>query len=302
VSAMSFASEVKSELCRVAVNRRCCAQAEAYGVLLFCNTYSGRELRVTTGSGPFIKRMPALFKKAFKLSFDHFPQADAEGKRSFSITDGKKLTQIAEVFGMERSAPAQHINFAVLEEPCCRMAFLRGAFLAGGSVIDPKKEYHLELVTSHLNVGREMSALMHECGFFPKTSMRKSNCVIYFKKSNWIEDFLTTIGAPVSAMDVMTAKLEKQLRGSVNRRVNCDAANVDKVVAAAQQQIEAIRRIDSAGRLEELPEKLRETARLRLEYPEYTLSELTEEFLPPVSKSALNHRLRKLVELARALG
>ena len=117
------------------------------------------------------------------------------------------------------------------------------------------------------------------------------------KQSEYIEDFLTAIGAPVAAMDVMTAKLEKDLRGSVNRRVNCDAANLDKVVEAAQGQLEAIRRLERSGRLETLPDKLQEAARLRAAHPEDTLSQLAEQCSPPVTKSALNHRLRKLVEL-----
>ena len=125
--------------------------------------------------------------------------------------------------------------------------------------------------------------------------------MIYFKQSEYIEDFLTSIGAPVAAMDVMTAKLEKDLRGSVNRRVNCDAANLDKVVEAAQGQLEAIRRLERSGRLETLPDKLQEAARLRAAHPEDSLSQLAEQCSPPVTKSALNHRLRKLVELGSQL-
>ena len=123
----------------------------------------------------------------------------------------------------------------------------------------------------------------------------------YFKQSHQIEDFLTLIGAPVAAMNVMTAKMEKDLRNSVNRRLNCDSANLDKAVGAAQEQLEAIRKLEAAGVLEKQPEKLRQTASLRAANPELTLSELAEEFDPPVTKSCLNHRLRKLVELAKNL-
>ena len=140
-----------------------------------------------------------------------------------------------------------------------------------------------------------MLALLRE-EFAPRTPT-EGNSVIYFKQSRYIEDFLTAISAPVAAMDVMTAKLEKDLRGSVNRRVNCDAANLDKVVEAAQGQLEAIRRLERSGRLETLPDKLQEVARLRAAHPEDTLAQLAEQCSPPVTKSALNHRLRKLVEL-----
>ena len=293
---MTFGGEVKNELCRGELHRKCCAQAEAYGVLLYCNTFTGGEVRIVTEHDAFAQRLPLLFKKAFKLTFDRLPQG--EGKHIFSIQDPKKLQTIRQTYGAEGESVALHINFAVLEEPCCRMSFFRGAFLAGGSVTDPKKGYHLELTTSHQNVSREMLALMRECDFNPKAAARKGNSVIYFKQSEYIEDFLTAIGAPVSAMEVMNAKLEKNLRGSVNRRVNCDAANLDKAVEAAQSQLEAIRNLERQGLLDKLPDKLQETARLRMTYPEDTLAQLAQLCDPPITKSALNHRLRKLVELA----
>ena len=294
---MSFSAEVKAELCRAPLNRRCCAQAEAYGVLLYCNTFSGGEVRIMTESGAFARRLPALFKKAFKLSFDRLPEG--EGKQIFSITDPAKLAVIRQTYGEEGGGLALHIKFAVLEESCCRVSFLRGAFLAGGSVTDPRKSYHLELATSHQSVSREMVALRREMELEPKAAGRKGNAVIYFKQSDRIEDLLTAIGAPVCAMEVMNAKLEKDLRGSVNRRVNCDAANLDKAVEAALIQVEAIRRLEERGELAQLPDKLREAARLRLDHPEDTLAQLAEQCDPPVTKSALNHRLRKLVELGR---
>ena len=292
---MSFSSDVKAELCRTALSRRCCAQAEAYGVLLYCNTFTGGEVRIVTEHDAFAQRLPLLFKKAFKITFDRLPQG--EGKHIFSIQDPKKLKIIRQTYGAEGEAVALHINFAVLEEPCCRMSFFRGAFLAGGSVTDPKKGYHLELTTSHQNVSREMLALMRECDFTPKAAARKGNSVIYFKQSEYIEDFLTAVGAPVAAMEIMNTKLEKNLRGSVNRRVNCDAANLDKAVEAAQSQLEAIRNLERQGLLDKLPDKLQETARLRMANPEDTLSQLAQLCDPPITKSALNHRLRKLVEL-----
>ena len=187
-----------------------------------------------------------------------------------------------------------------MEESCCRAAFLRGAFLAGGSVTDPRKGYHLELATSHHSVSREVLALMRELGQEPKAAQRKGNAVLYFKQSDRIEDFLTCLGAPVAAMEVMNAKLERDIRGKVNRRVNCDAANLDKAVEAAMSQVEAIRRLEREGVLTALPDKLREVAALRLAHPEDTLSQLAERCDPPITKSALNHRLRKLVELGRA--
>ena len=295
---MTFSGEVKQELCKQTISRRCCAQAEAYGILLFCNTFHSRQVRIITESPRLKERLPVLFRKAFRLSFDQVPE-EKEGKGTFLIEEKEKLKTIFDTFGLELdSSVSAHVNFAHLEEDHCRTAFFRGAFLAGGSVTDPLKGYHLELATSHYHVGREVPALLQEAGFSPKTATRKGNYITYFKQSDHIEDFLTAIGAPVAAMQLMMAQMERDLRGSVNRRVNCDAANLDKVVAAAQSQIEAIRRLEERGALAGLPERLRETARLRVDNPELTLSQLAELCDPPVSKSALNHRLRKLMELA----
>ena len=294
---MSFALEVKSELCRTPLSRRCCAQAEAYGVLLYCNTFHAEQARIVTEHEAFAQRLPLLFKKAFKLTFDRFPQGG--GKQTFSIENPAKLAVLHQAFGSDLRALALHLNFAMVEEACCRSALLRGAFLAGGSVTDPRKGYHLELATSHHSVSREVLALMRELDQEPKSAQRKGNAVIYFKQSEKIEDFLTCVGAPLAAMEVMNAKLERDLRGKVNRRVNCDAANLDKAVEAAMSQVEAIRRLEKAGTLIILPDKLREAAALRLAHPEDTLAQLAQRCDPPITKSALNHRLRKLVELGR---
>ena len=298
---MSFSSDVKAELCRDAMPRQCCALAEAYGILLYCNTFSGREVRIITESADFAARLPKLFQKAFSLAFDRTPEEDVgRGKYIFQITDQKKLAAIIEAFGYD---PQQHIvlhiNFALLEEDCSRAASLAGPFLAGGSVTTPEKRYHLELATSHAQASREMTALLRDMGYDPKDVGRNGYQVTYFKNSQQIEELLTRMGAPVASMEMMNAKVEKDLRNEVNRRVNCEAANVGKVVDAAQEQLAAISRLYDLGRVEDLPEKLKETIVLRETYPELSLSELAAEFDPPISKSALNHRLRKLVELSR---
>ena len=295
---MSFAGDVKTELCRAPLSRKCCAQAEAYGVLLYCNTFQAGEVRIVTENEAFARRLPALFKKAFRLTFDRLP--DGNGKQVFAVTAPDKLAVIHQAFGTDPTALALHVNFAMLEEHCCRSAFLRGAFLAGGSVTDPRKGYHLELVTSHAQASRELLALLADMGRQPGQTTRNGSQVTYFKSSDQIEELLTLMGAPVSAMALMNAKAEKELRNGVNRRVNCEAANLDKAVDAAQEQLEAIRRLYELDRVEGLSAPLKETIILRETYPELTLSQLAEEFDPPITKSCLNHRLRKLMELSRA--
>ena len=299
---MSFSFDTKNELCRLPVQKLCCARAEAYGILLYCNTFSSSEVRIITENPNFAARLPKLFQRAFNVQFDRLPEPEAAGKMVFQITDSRKLDHIINLLGYDpRQNLVLHINFGLLEEECCRASFLRGAFFAGGSLTDPLKRYHLELNTSHLQASRELAVLLRECGYPPKGLSRNGSFITYFKQSDQIEDFLTLIGAPVAAMHLMSAKLEKDLRNSVNRRLNCDSANLDKAVEAAQEQLEAIRRLRSADLLDKLPDKLKKTAALRLEYPELSLSELAAAFDPPVTKSCLNHRLRKIQELAKTL-
>ena len=295
----SFAGKVKNELCRVPVQRLCCARAEAYGVLLYGNTFSPTEVRLITESADFAARLPRLFQRAFGLKFDRLPEEE-RGKLIFGITDRSKLDRIINQLGYDpRQNLVLHVNFGLLEDECCRTAFLRGAFLAGGSVTDPEKRYHLELDTGHAQASREVAALLTEMGFLPRSVRRGGATVIYFKQSEHIEDLLTTIGAPASAMDVMTAKVDKSIRNGANRAMNCDMANVNKTLDAAEEQLTAIERLRGGSAWESLPEKLRQTAQLRLAYPELSLAQLAERCDPPVTKSCMNHRMRKLLEKAR---
>ncbi len=300
---ISFAGKVKNELCRVGISRQCCARAEGYGVLLYGNTFTPGEIRIITENGDFAARLPKLFQKAFGVKFDRVPEeTNGKGKLIFGITALEKLEKIINTLGYDaRQLTALHVNFGILEEDCCRTAFLRGAFLAGGSVTDPKKRYHLELATSHVPASREVQALMEEMGFLPRSIRRGADALLYFKQSEHIEDFLTKIGAPAAAMDIMTAKVDKEIRNGANRAMNCDMANVNKTLDAAQEQVGAIKKLRRSARWDALPEKLRQTAALRLEYPELSLVQLAEKCDPPVTKSCMNHRMRKLMEEAKEL-
>ena len=298
----SFAFKAKSEMCRVQLSRQCCARAEAYGVLLYCNTFTPSEVRIITENPEFAARLPKLFHKAFSLRFDQTPEGDGKGKLIFRITDRDKLARVINTLGYDpQQLMALHVNFGLLEEDHCRTAFLRGAFLAGGSVTDPEKRYHMELATSHQQASREVSTLLQEMGFLPRTVQRGADALLYFKQSEHIEDLLTKIGAPAAAMDIMTAKVDKEIRNGANRAMNCDMANVNKTLDAAQEQMAAIEKLRNAPRWEKLPEKLRQTAALRLTYPELSLTQLAERCDPPVTKSCINHRMRKLMEEANEL-
>ena len=299
--ASSFSAGAKAELCKSVPQKHCCALAECFGILLFCNSFSGDGIRIITESREFAQRLPKLFRRAFGVTFDSVPDENASGKQNFQIFDEKKIADIMAAYGFDpKDTVSLHINLPVVEEDCCKTAFLRGAFLAGGSVTDPAKGYHLELTTVHQSVSREAYTLLQEVlAFYPKTAKRGGGQVLYLKQSDQISDCLAYLGASVAAMGIMEAKLEKELNNKVNRRCNCDDANTSKVVEAAQEQLAAIRTLRDRGMLEKLPQKLQQAASLREDNPESSLTELASMLEPPISKPAMNHRLKKLVQLSQ---
>lgn len=298
---LSFSAAAKAEICRLQPAKHCCALAQCFGILLFCNSFSADSIRIITESREFAYTLPRLFKKAFNLDFDSFPSMASPGKLIFQITDPEKIQTIMEQYGFHPNETlALHVNMPIVEEECCKASFLRGAYLAGGSVTDPEKGYHLELATTHQSVAAESFLLLSEAlGFDPKKAKRGGGQVLYFKQSDQISDCLTFLGAPVAAMGIMEAKLEKELNNKINRRCNCDDANISKVVEAAQEQLGAIRTLRLRGVVQQLPGKLQQAILAREENPEASLSELAAMMEPPISKPAMNHRLKKLLELAK---
>jgi len=299
--AVSFSGNAKAEICRYNPVKNCCALAECFGILLFCNSFRADGIRIITESRELSQLLPKLFKKAFGIVFDVEPDADCAGKMIFGISDENKIHKIMSAYGFDaKDTLSLHINLPVVEDDCCKAAFLKGAFLAGGSVTDPIKGYHIELTTTHGSVARECHSLMYEVlGVEPKSASRAGSYVLYFKQSDTIADCLTYLGAPIAAMGIMEAKLEKELNNKVNRRCNCDDANTSKVVEAAQEQLNAIRILRERGIIEKLPEKLKQALKAREENPEASLTELAAMMEPPISKPAMNHRLQKLVQMSQ---
>ncbi len=299
--ALSFSASAKAETCRVFPQKTCCALAECFGVLLYCNCFQNDNIRIITESREFAYILPKLFKKAFDMDFDSYPSLASPGKLVFQIWDTGKIGAIMEAFGFDpRGSLSLHVNLPVVEEDCCKASFLRGAFLAGGSVTDPGKGYHMEITTTHQSVARETDALLREVlGFSPKSAGRGGSVVLYLKQSEQISDLLTLLGAPVAAMGIMEARLEKELNNKVNRRCNCDDANITKVVEAAQEQLAAIRILEGKGLLDTLPPKLRQAADARRENPSASLGELAAMMDPPITKPAMNNRMKKLMLLSK---
>lgn len=299
--AVSFSASAKTEVCRVIPQKDCCALAECFGILLFCNCFGADGIKIITESREFAYILPKLFKKAFDLQFDSYPSLAAPGKLVFQIWEEEKIGEIMEAFGFSlQDTLSLHVNLPVVEDECCKAAFLRGAFLAGGSVTDPEKGYHMELSTTHQSVARETNALIRDAmGFPPKIAKRGGGQVLYLKQSEQISDFLTYLSAPVAAMGIMETRLEKELNNKVNRRCNCDDANTSKVVEAAQEQLAAIRVLKESGMLDKLPEKMKQAALARENNPAASLSELAAMMEPPITKPAMNNRMKKLLQLAK---
>lgn len=297
----SFSAAAKAEICKNIPQSGCCALAECFGILLFCNSFRSDAIKIITESTEFAALLPRLFKKAFGFGFDTPAGEGKMGKLVFQIQDPGKIAAIMGAFGFDLDETfSLHVNLPVVENDCCKTAFLRGAFLAGGSVTDPGKGYHLELATTHHSVAKECYILIHETlGFPPKLASRSGARVIYLKQSEQIADFLTFLGASVASMGIIEARLEHELNNQVNRRCNCDDANITKVVEASQEQLTAIRALRERNQFDQLPEKLKQAARVREENPEASLTELAGLVEPKISKPAMSHRLKRLVELAR---
>ena len=298
---VSFSSAAKAEVCKYLPSKRCCALAECFGILLYCNSFQSDGIKIITESREFAYILPKLLKKAFDLQFDSYPSLAAPGKLVFQIWDREKIERIMGDFGFSaEDTLALHVNYPMVEEECCKAAFLRGAFLAGGSVTDPEKGYHMEFSTTHQSVARETNLLIREAmAFSPKMATRGGGQVLYLKQSEQISDLLTYLGASVAAMGIMETRLEKELNNKVNRRCNCDDANTSKVVEAAQEQLSAIRILKEAGLMDKLPEKMKQAAVARDNNPSASLSELAAMMEPPITKPAMNSRMKKLVQLAK---
>lgn len=286
---MSFSGEVKKELIKRISPARHCQLAEFAAIISFCGQFGrDREGKYTIG---FQTENEALVKKGFTLL-----------KKLYNIESGVPLTE-QEVQDIMRKAGGveKPVNPLTIQNTCCKRAFLRGAFLGAGSMSDPRKGYHLEFVCNREEQAEQLQQVIHKFGIEAKIVLRKKYYVVYLKEGSAIVDLLNVCEAPVSLMNLENTRILKEMRNSVNRRVNCETANISKTVNAAARQIEDIEYIREYYGFEKLSGALREMAEVRLENPDAPLKELGEYLTPTVGKSGVNHRLRKLSELADKL-
>lgn len=290
------------ELCARAGEKEEQWPALAYGLLLFGRRFGPQEILLRTEHVRLANLCTRLFETLFSLrpAMRLHRRQGGHSVLELSVDDPAQANAVYRRFGYDENTVSLRINRANLETEEDLRAFLCGAFLSCGSVVDPEKDYHLEWVAPHPNLGKDLAFLLREQGFESKTVWRGGKTIVYFKDSGQIEDVLTFAGASRQSLELMNIKIFKDLRNKANRVTNCETANIDKTVNAAAAQVAAIRRLIETGGYEKLPEELREAARLRLDYPDISLRELGALLSQPLSRSGVYHRLQRIVEFSRS--
>ncbi|MEN6413908.1 MAG: DNA-binding protein WhiA [Veillonellales bacterium] len=307
----SYSTEVKNELARLIGESSCCQVAELASLMRMGGTMLiGRNgnlgINFTTENAAVARKALSLMKRGFNLKTEVVVTRGRRLKKNNSyqikVVPSPVVTELLSVLGIMRG---DNINTGkdtgILRKTCCRRSYLRGAFLGGGSVNKPEGEYHLELVTSNIDFAKTLVRLMKNFHLPVGMTSRKNDYIVYLKDGDGITTFLQIIGACNALLAFENVRVVKDMRNQVNRLVNCETANLQKTVNAAVRQIESIRRIDRKLGLANLPPALRETAELRLSHPEATLQELVDVMDGRVGKSGMNHRLRKLEQIALEL-
>lgn len=295
---MSFSSDIKNELAALPNENSCCDTAQIYGMAEFGRAFSVSSVSLQTENEAAASRYITLMHTVCGVTAEHIaPAPDKPGMHTVTIP-ADSCAKVLGRFGHGGKEVTRRLNRAVLDCDVCAAAFVRGVFLVCGAVTNPQVDYHLEFSVPYLNLSRDLATLLAELGLHPRMVRRKGNYVVYFKESEQIEDCLTLMGAVSASLELMNVKIVKNIRNNVNRAANCENANIDKVVAAALVQTEAVHRINRTVGLDALPEDLRELCRLRLENPDFSLRALGEHLDPPISRSGVNHRFQRIMEIA----
>lgn len=292
---MSFSAEVKAELTAVRASG-CCQLAECYGMLLCGHTFSDRSISLLTEQEVVASHLVRLLRLCFDVRADLTERGKQRKLYSVAVGNPADRKKIRIALGVLH-APGG-FNREIVRRECCAGAFLRGAFLSCGSINAPQKGYHASFLAGSQAVADALEAVLSERHMQARRSVHGKSYVLYFKESDRIEDLLTVMNATNHTLALMHVKIYKDVRNKINRIKNCETANISKTVDAAIEQRLAIETLENTGRLSSLPPELSAAARLRLENPEASLSELVALSTTPITRSGLNHRLRRLVALA----
>ncbi len=308
---LTFSGKVKEELSRQWNEEKHCQIAEIAAIISMCGkvTIDSRDryaVKVRTENISVARKCFTLLEKTFNIEAESLVTINkSKGNTTYTVVvkqheDAMKVLQAARLVDGdgEISEEFSTSRNLIVHKSCCKRAFLRGAFLASGSMSHPEKSYHIEMVCASKAKAEQIQNLINSFGLDAKVILRKNSYVVYLKEGSQIVDLLNIMEAPIALMEMENVRILKEMRNSVNRKVNCETANINKTVSAAAKQAEDIRLIQKEMGLNKLPEGLQEIAELRLTYPDASLKELGEMLTEPLGKSGVNHRLRKLSELA----
>ena len=304
---MSFSGNVKEELSEHWSSARHCQIAELAAILGLCgsiiiNSRNEYRVKVHTENKAVARKVFTLIKKTFNIESDISIRRNIQKQSvSYSVVvkqhqDALRVLQAVKLIDehLDGFEEVRIVNPIVVQQTCCKRAFIRGAFLAAGSMSDPKKAYHFEIVCAAESMAEQIRELMSSFSMDAKIVQRKKSYVVYLKEGSQIVDILNIMEAHVSLMELENVRILKEMRNTVNRKVNCETANLNKTVSAAVKQLEDITYLRDTIGLEKLSEGLEEVALARLSHPDASLKELGALLSPPVGKSGVNHRLRKL--------
>ncbi len=313
---MSFSSKTKNELSRLEINNNCCAISELAALIRMSGSIQisglGRiNLKFSTENAAIARRIFNLLKVLYEPHTEVMVRKNRQLKKNNSylviVDDNKSTEEILKdtrIFnkGINHFSKIEYkVSKNILEKRCCKRAYIRGCFLGGGSVSDPEKTYHLEFVTHNEEHGKDLSSIINSFGLSSKIVTRKDNYIVYLKEAEQIVDLLNIIGAHSSLLRLENIRVLKGVRNNINRIVNCETANLTKTIHASLRQINNIKYIDRTIGIDNLPDSLIEVARLRLEYKEASLKELGDLLTSSISKSGVNHRLRKIEKIAERI-
>ena len=298
---MSFASRAREEIAQRSLQKDCCVRAAAYGFACFAKYFDKGGLVLQTEQPHTVQLARELFARCGVQGDVLEKQRPSDVLYEFNIREPEQVARMHELFGTTGSETSLQIDPALIRCQTCVSAYIGAAFLCSGTVIDPQKEYNLEFLTSRTNLARDFEALLAEHEFAPHRTRRNGVNLIYVKTSANVERLLSFMGAANAAEEIRTRKAFKQVRNQTNRQTNCDTANLGKTARANAQTIKAIRYLSEQHELENLPDVLQEAAAKRMQYPDLSLTALCGCFEPPMSKSGLSHRMKKLEALAETL-
>lgn len=296
---MSFSMQVKSELVKTEYEKACCKKSLLYGMCIFGKSFSNASVSLQTENEAVSLLYQLLLKELFNIKSDI--KKSPQGRNyTVSVSDRADAAKLLRLFGHDGigSIKINHSNF---DCDACINAFVAGAFLSCGTISDPKKDYHMEFTIPYLNLSKSLLTLLEEMELNPKYTNRKGYNIVYFKESEAIESCLYIMGASDAMFEMMNIKIVKDFRNKANRQANCETANITKMVNAVAVQTAAIEKIWSKKGKEFLSEGLQAVAQLRYDNPDLSLAELAAMCNPPLSRSGMNHRLKRIVDISKEI-